>query len=172
MSGWLTALCDRPLAEAERRAVLAGTVAVLLAATVALALTRPAHSTPTRHPAATHAIKTAASAPTNSAASRQALAVSRAFLAGYLAYTDGHTAASQITDATRSLIASLQAHPPRLPPAVQASHPRLLGLHTVAATSGQRALSAVIDDGGIDYTVGLAIARERGRLLVGALEQG
>jgi hypothetical protein len=178
MAGWLTALRDRPIAEQERRTALAATVAVLVAATVLLALTRPAAHAATARAASTTTTATAnPSAPAaktspGGAPSPEATTVSRAFLAGYLAYIYGSAPASRITDVTRSLIVSLEAHPPRVPPAMRARRPRILELHATPAPSGQLGVSAVVNDGGvIDYTVGLTLASQDGRLLVTGVEQ-
>jgi hypothetical protein len=97
---------------------------------------------------------------------------SRAFLAGYLAYTYGSAPASRINDAARSLIVSLEAHPPRVSPAMRSQRPRVLELHATQAPSGQLGVSAVVNDGGvIDYTVGLTLAPHDRRLLVTGVEQ-
>ena len=142
MTGWLTALRDRPIAEQERHTALAATAAVLIAATVLLALTRP-----TTHAASVHAAAKASTTATadpvlhtpqasaGGAPSGEAVAVSRAFLAGYLAYTYDGASASQITNAARPLTASLQAHPPSVPPAMRASRPRVVELHTTPTPS-------------------------------------
>ncbi len=178
MIGWLTAMRDRPIAEQERRAALAATAAVLIAAALLLALTRPArHAATARAASITTTATTDPSPPapeTSSAGvpSAEAVAVGRAFFAGYLAYTYGSAPASRITDAARSLIASLQSHPPRVPPAMRARRPRVVELHATPAPSGQLRVSAVVNDGGvIDYTVGLTLASQDGRLLVTGVEQ-
>ncbi len=178
MTGWLTALRDRPIAEQERHTALAATVAVLVAATVLLALTRPAtHAATERAASITTTATTDPSPPapgTSSAGvpSAEAVAVGRAFLAGYLAYTYGSAPASRITNAARSLIDSLQAHAPRVPPAMRARRPRVLELHATQAPSGQLGVSAAVNDGGlIDYTLGVILARQGGRLLVTGVEQ-
>jgi hypothetical protein len=55
---------------------------------------------------------------------------------------------------------------------MRASRPRVLEPHTNPAPSGQLGVSAVVNDGGlIDYTIGLTLARERGRPLITAVEQ-
>jgi hypothetical protein len=178
MIGWLTAMRDRPIAEQERHAALAATVAVLVAATVLLAVTRPAtHPATARAASITTSATTDPSPPareTSSAGtpSAEAVAVGRAFLSGYLAYTYGRAPASRINDAARSLIDPLRAHPPRVSPAMRARRPRVRELHATQAPSGQLAVSAVVNDGGVvDYTVGLTLARHDRRLLVTGVEQ-
>jgi hypothetical protein len=179
MTGWFTALRDRPIAEQERHTALAATAAVLITTTVLFALTRPATHAATGRATAKVSATSATVGPDlapearrRGALSREAAATSRAFLAGYLAYTYSGAPAGRITDAARSLIASLQAHPPRVSPAMRASRPRVLELHITPASSGQLGVSAVVNAGGlIDYTIGLTLAREDGRLLVTALEQ-
>jgi hypothetical protein len=181
MTGWLTALRDRPIAEQERHIALAATAAVLIAATVLLALTRPTTPAATARAADKASTTTTATvdpgplAPATSpgnAPSAEAVAVSRSFLTGYLAYAYGSAPASQIADAARSLIASLEAHPPRVTSAMHASRPRVLEVHATPEPSGQLGMSAVVNDGGvIDYTLGLTLAPQDGRLLVTAVEQ-
>lgn len=180
MTGWLTALRDRPIAEQERHTALAATAAVLIAAALLFALTSPAAPvTPAR--SATKASATVATvdpsprAPETSsrgALSREVVSESRAFLAGYLAYVYRGGPTGRITDAARSLIASLEAHPPRVSPAMRASRPRVLELHVTPASSGQLGVRAVVNAGGlIDYTLGLTLASQGGRLLVTGVEQ-
>jgi hypothetical protein len=179
MTGWLTALVDRPLAEQLRHAALAASAAVLIAATVLLALTRPA-----THPASARAAREASTLTTRDPSPPvlqaspggppppDAAVVSRTFLVGYLAYAYGSAPASRISAAAGSLIASLQAHRPRVSPAMRASRPRVLELHATPASSGELGVSAVVNAGGlIDYTLGLTLARQGGRLLVAGVEQ-
>jgi hypothetical protein len=93
------------------------------------------------------------------------------FLAGYLSYAYGHTTASQIEDATRSLIRLLESQPPRVPPAARARRPRVISLSPTPAPAGEVEVSAMVNDGGlIDYTVGLTLTRRSGRLLVTGLD--
>ncbi len=175
---WMRRQRDRPLAEHERRTALALTAAVLIAAALLFANTRQlAHDT--HAPAA---VKTTATVtlhprqptPESSADKKLppiAAATSRAFLAGYLAYTCGGAPASQITDATRALLTALAEHPPRVSPAMRSEHARVVELHSAPAPSGEVGVSAVVNDGGlIDYTLGLILASQGGRLLVSALE--
>lgn len=179
MTGWLTTLRDRPIAEQERHTALAATAAVLIAAALLFARTRPAtHADTARAAIETSTTATAdTSAPAletspRGAPSHEAAAVSRAFLAGYLAYTYGSAPAGRITDAERSLIASLEAHPPRVSPAMRASRPHVLDLHVTPASSGQLGVLAVVNSGGlIDYTLGLTLAPQGGRLLVTGVGQ-
>jgi hypothetical protein len=96
--------------------------------------------------------------------------VAKRFLAGYLSYTYGRSPADRIADASRSLTASLQAHPPTVSPAVRARHPRIVSLQPSVAGGGL-VVTATVNDGGIvDYRVGVLLAREHGRLLVIGLE--
>jgi hypothetical protein len=177
MTGWFTALRDRPIAEQERRTALVATAAVLIAAALLFVLTRPIAPAATAGAASTNTTATAdPPQPTpetspGAALSAEAVTVSRAFLAGYLAYTYGSAPASRITDAARSLIASLEAHPPRVSPAMRGSRPHVLDLHVTPASSGQLAVRAVVNAGGlIDYTLGLTLAPQGGRLLVTGVE--
>jgi hypothetical protein len=171
-AAWMRRQRDRPIAEHERRTAMAAVVVILGAVTVLLALTQPAsqahyraRSTPLNPPPAAAESHTSASAP-------EAKPTAERFLAGYLGYVYGHTPAGQIEDATPALIRFLQTHPPRVPPAAQARRPRVLSLHLAAAGSaGEVTVSAVVNDGGlIDYSVGLVLASEGGRLLVTGLE--
>jgi hypothetical protein len=170
-AAWMRRQRDRPIAEHERRTAMAAVVVILGAVTALLALTQPAsqaryptRSTPPSPPLATAESHTSASA-------TEAKPTAERFLAGYLSYVYGRTSARQIKDATPALIRSLQAYPPRVPPAARARHPRVLSLHPTAAPAGEVAVSAVVNDGGlIDYSVGLILASDHGRLLVTGLE--
>ena len=180
MTSWLIALRDRPIAERERRGALAATTTVLIATATLLVLTSPApHHIPIRHAitASNTALVAHPSIPTAGASSTSVLSpgaavVSRAFLAGYLAYTYGHAPASKITNATPGLIRSLEAHPPRVSPGMRGDRPHVVALHPTVAPSGLLGVSVVVNDGGlIDYSVGLLLTPRDGRLLVSALEE-
>ncbi len=180
-AAWMRRQRDRPLAEHERRTALAATVAVLIAAALGFASTRQfAPGTPAR----AEAIKSTATAmapdrsqrPPESWAGGElapvAARASRAFLAGYLAYTCGRAPASKITNATPLLLAVLAAHPPRVSPAMRSEHPRVVELYAAPATAGEVGVSAVVNAGGlIAYTLGLTLTQQGGRLLVTGLEQ-
>lgn len=172
-AAWMRRQRDRPIADHERRTAMAAVVVILGAVTVLLTLTQPTgqalyqpRSTPLSPPPVAAVSHTSAPA-------LEAKQTAERFLAGYLGYVYGHTPAVQIEDATPGLIRSLQAHPPRVPPAAQARRPRVLSLHLAAAagSAGEVTLSAVVNDGGlIDYSVALVLASEGGRLLVTGLE--
>ncbi len=170
-AAWMRRQRDRPIAEHERRTAMAAVVVILGAVTALLALTQPAshafypaRSTPLSRPPAAAASHTSASA-------TEAKPTAERFLAGYFGYVYGRTSAREIEDATPALIRSLQAHPPRVPPAARARRPRVLSLHLATTSAGEVAVSAVVNDGGlIDYSVGLILTSEHGRLLVTGLE--
>jgi len=167
---WIRRQRDRPIAEHERRTAMAAVVVLLTTVAVLLALTQPA----TRASRAAQGSPRIAETIPGTVVERHTLALAheteqaaRRFLAGYLAYTYGRAPATRIAGANRPLIRSLQAHPPRVPPAARARHPRVLSLHPAASSAGEVAVSAVVNDGGlIDYSVGLVLASEGGRLLV------
>jgi hypothetical protein len=55
---------------------------------------------------------------------------------------------------------------------MRSEHPRVVELDGAPAPSGEIGVSAVVNDGGlIDYTLGLTLTPQDGRLLVTALEQ-
>jgi hypothetical protein len=184
VTAWLSALRDRPIAERERHHALLAVAALLIATTTLLALTsprqdppRPAHgaSIPARVAVSqpvSPAARTARATPRESTiAPAAALGTARTFLENYLAYLYGHAHASAVRDATRALVLSLEAHPPRVSLDIRARRPRVLALHPTPAPAGQAAVSAVVNDGGLeDYPVGLLLARRGGRLLVTGLE--
>jgi hypothetical protein len=181
MTGWLTSLRDRPIAESERGAAMATVTVLLIAAAILLVLSQPggrSRRTSRRHPAPSvvqSALAVHAQAPeTSTAPLTPAVArTSRLFIAGYLAYLYGHAPASQIKDATRALARSLEAHPPRVSPDMRSHVPRLLSLKAASAPSGLLGVSALVTDGGlIDYRIGLLLAPRGGRLLVSGLEGG
>ncbi len=168
---WMRQQRDRPIAEHERRTAMAAVVVILGAVAILLTLTQPAsqahnsaRSTPLSPPPAAAENHTRSS-------EHEAKQTAERFLAGYLGYVYGHTPAGQIEDATPALIRSLQAHPPRVPPAAQARRPRVLSLHLAATSAREVTVSAVVNDGGlIDYSVALVLASEGGQLLVTGLE--
>jgi hypothetical protein len=170
-AGWMRSQRDRPIAEHERRAAMALVVVLLGAVALLFTLTQPASQA--RRP--TQRIDRVA--PGTPAASDPGVLIPEAretaerFLAGYLGYAYGHITPNRIKDATRSLIASLESQPPRVPPAARARRPRVISLSATAAPAGEVALSAMVNDGGlIDYTVGLTLTRQSGRLLVTGLD--
>jgi hypothetical protein len=168
-------LRDRPIAERERRATIAGVAVLLLASAVLFTASMPAGRT--RHPAPRKPVASANGAPrspipeggtaSDAAASRTA----HDFLAGYLAYLYGHAPASAVIRATQALSHSLLAHPPIVSPGVLAHHPRVLSLRGARAPLGLIGVSALVNDGELaSYRVRLILTRTRGRLLVIAVE--
>lgn len=175
---WMRRQRDRPLSEQERRTALAATAVVLIAVALGFANTLPAHSIQARQAVKTTAtatvdpIKPAPEPSADGALSPSAVAASRAFLAGYLAYTSGAAPASRITDATGALLTALAEHPPRVSPAMRSEHPRVVEVHSAPAPAGEVGVSAVVNGAGvIDYTLGLILTQHDGRLLVSAMEQ-
>jgi hypothetical protein len=170
-AAWMRRQIDRPIADHERRTAMAAVVMILGAVAILLTLIQPAsqalyrtRSTPLNPPPAAAESHTSAS-------ENEAKRTAERFLAGYLGYVYGRTPAGQIEGATPALIRSLQAHPPRVPPAERARRPRVLSLHPAAGSASKVAVSAVINDGGlIDYSVGLVLASKGGRLLVTGVE--
>lgn len=170
---WIRQQRDRPIAEHERRTAMAAVVVLLAAVAVLFTLTQPASQASRAAQVSTRAATTPAATVEHHtlALTSEAEQTARRFLAGYLAYTYGQAPASRITDATRSLIAFLQAHPPRVPPAARARRPRIVSLRPATAPTGEITLTAVVNDGGlIDYPIGLLLASEHGRLLVTGLD--
>jgi hypothetical protein len=168
----LAPIRHRPSGERERRTATTAVLAAIITAALALALTRGEPSAP----AATHPSSTPAPAAPREPAQapdlseRSAVEVARRFLAGYLAYAYGRASAARVPDAAGALIASLERHPPRVTVGRQARLPRVEQLIVTLAQSGQPAVTAVLNDGGIvDYTVELVLARPHGRLIIGAL---
>lgn len=171
IAGWMRSQRDRPIAEHERRAAMA--VVVVLLGTVALlfTLTQPASQARQVTQPIDRIATGAPAASDPSALTPEARQTAERFLAGYLGYAYGHTTASQIKDASQSLIRSLESQPPRVPPAARARRPRVISLRATAAPAGEVTLNATVNDGGlIDYTVGLTLTRESGRLLVTGLD--
>ena len=102
----------------------------------------------------------------------EARAVARRFLSGYLAYTYGRGSASGITDAARPLIRLLEAHPPRVSPALTDRSPRVVDITLRGQGAGATTASATVKDGAvIDYGLVLVFGRESGRLLVTAVRE-
>jgi hypothetical protein len=181
MTGWLTSLRDRPIAESERAAAMAAVTVLLLAAAILLALSRPSNgSRPTslRRPGPSVAQSTASAVAraTESSSAPLTPQVTRTadrFLAGYLGYIYGHARASAIGGATPALLESLRSSPPRVSPGMRVRRPHVVVLRSAPASSGLLRVSAVVNDGGlVDYSIGLLLAVHGGRLLVSGLEGG
>ena len=181
MTGWLTSLRDRPIADGERGAAMATVTVLLIAAAILLVLSQPepggrSRRTSRRHPAPS--VVQSAPAPraraSENVTASLTLGVARAadlFLTGYLGYLYGHTPASQVKGATTALVRSLQADRPRVSPVMRTRQARVLALHTIPAPSWLVGVSALVNDGGlVDYSIGLLLAPRGGRLLVSGLE--
>jgi hypothetical protein len=171
VSGWLTLIRDRPSSERERHTATTAVLAGIIAAVLLLAVTRGEPSAP----AATHTSPTTTPAVHTERAldlsEHSAAAVARRFLAGYLAYAYGRAPATSVPDAAQALIASLEHHPSRVTVAPQTPLPRVQQLDVTLAQSGQPAVNAVLNDGGIvNYALELVLARADGRLIVSTLE--
>jgi hypothetical protein len=178
MSGWLIALRDRPIAQDERHAAMV-TVAVLLTAiALLLVVTQPqrrrdsaTHSESRSSTGYTPAFKTGRGNFTPTTLTPAVEDVAGRFLAGYLSYVYGRAPASHVKGASGSLIRSLESHPPRVPPGIQARHPRVLSLRATTAPADEVGVTAVVNDGGlIDFPVGLLLKIKGGRLLVSELD--
>jgi hypothetical protein len=170
---WIRQQRDRPIADHERRTAMAAIVVLLAAVAVLFTLTQPASQASRAAQGFSRKATTSGGGVErhNLALTPEVEQTARRFLAGYLAYTYGQAPARRITDATGALIASLQTHPPRVPPAAHTRRPRVLSLHTTVAQTGEITLTAVVNDGGlINYQVGLLLTSEHGRLLVTGLD--
>jgi len=171
IAAWMRRQSDRPIAEHERHIAIVAVTVLLCAVAVLLTLAQPASQ-------ASKSIGGQNTQTHQTIVERHTLAfapdaqrVTRRFLAGYLAYTYGRAPASQITGASPSLIRSLQAHPPRVPPAARARHPRILSLHPTTSPEGRFGVSATVNDGElIDYQISVLLTPERGRLTVAGLD--
>lgn len=173
-------LLDRPVGERERRAALAVIVTLLACAAVLLTASRPvSQHSPTRRRASTSSLRGGASSPASNRGpsgnaapvAPVAARVAHRFLTGYLAYLYGRGRARAITGATPSLERSLYARPPLVSPAMRRRNPRVLSLRPMSAPAGMVGVSALVGDGElVNYTVGLLLKRQHGRLLVSVVE--
>jgi hypothetical protein len=176
MTGWLTSLRDRPIAERERRTAIAVVAVLLAASAVLLAATRPAGQPRQLAPRRPVAPAKDASRPQMPPAGSASIAplvarTARGFLAGYLAFLYGHAPASAVSGATQALLRSLRARPLIVSPGVRARRPRVLSLSAISAPVGLVGVSALLNDGELaNYRVRLILTRARGRLLVAAVE--
>lgn len=100
------------------------------------------------------------------AAARQA---ALAFTNGYLDYTYGHAAASQLRDLTPELQAAITANPPRVPATIHALHPRIATVALTPHHPGWQA-DANVTDGQQTYQVISLLDRLGGEWLVVALK--
>ena len=101
-------------------------------------------------------------APPGSAGAQDA---ARLFLRGYLPWLYGQAPLRAITRATSGLLADLKAHPPRIPPTMQALRPKVAAIALQRRDHGWQALPN-ISDGHETYELVLTIVQERGRWLV------
>lgn len=168
-AAWIRRVRDRPIAEHERRRALSAVIIVLAAAALALVITGPAtHANNAQSGTrVTPRIDAKAAAGAQQRLNAERRRVAREFLAGYLSYLYGRGGASRISDASGSLIASLQAHPPRVPPALRTRHPRVLSVQPTSTPAGEVSVIATVNDGGlVDYQIQLRLALDSGRPLV------
>ena len=167
MNAWIR-LLQRPLANHERAHALALMVLALIAAGTLLSLSAPPQPPPPVAAPRPPGTQTPITPPRISDAAEYA---ARAFLAGFLPYTEHQRSASAIPEVTRELAAALKAHPPLSSPAPGARRQRLLSLTPATGAAGRLALSALVNDGTlVDYRLKLLLTRVHGRLLVSALE--
>jgi hypothetical protein len=89
----------------------------------------------------------------------------RLFLRGYLPWLYGQAPLRAITAVTSGLLADLKAHPPRIPPTMQALRPNVAALAMQRHGHGWLALPN-ISDGHETYELVLTVAQTRGRWLV------
>ena len=89
----------------------------------------------------------------------------RLFLRGYLPWLYGQAPLRAITAATSGLLADLKAHPPRIPPTMQALRPKVAAIAMQRRGHGWQALPN-ISDGHETYELVLTVAQTRGRWLV------
>jgi AcrR family transcriptional regulator len=89
----------------------------------------------------------------------------RLFLRGYLPWLYGQAPLRAITAATSGLLADLKAHPPRIPPTMQALRPKVVAIAMQRRAHGWQAFPN-ISDGHETYELVLTIAQTRGRWLV------
>ncbi|MGN6373371.1 MAG: hypothetical protein ACTHM1_10360 [Solirubrobacteraceae bacterium] len=165
---------DRPIAERERHTAMVAVIVLLATAAVLLTLSHPSRQTgETKEPVAHKRLGTTSigSPPDAPALTSEAQQAASRFLAGYLSYTYGQAHPSQLSDASQLLIRSLRAHPPHVPPAARARHPKVIALQPAPALAGQLGVRAVVNDGGlIDYALKLTLALNDGRLVVTGLD--
>ena len=89
----------------------------------------------------------------------------RLFLHGYLPWLYGQEPLRAITSATNGLLVDLKAHPPRIPPTMQALRPKVAAIAMQRRGHGWQALPN-INDGHETYELVLTVAQTRGRWLV------
>jgi len=89
----------------------------------------------------------------------------RLFLRGYLPWLYGQAPLRAITRATSGLLADLKAHPPRIPPTMQALRPKVAAIALQRHGHGWQELPN-ISDGHETYELVLTIAHTGGRWLV------
>ena len=103
------------------------------------------------------------------AGSTPAQQAARALLAGNLPWQYGNASVQTISDLTSKLHASLQANPPRVPPAVRRLRPQVRSLAMQRANGGGWQELVVIFDGQQTYELVLTVRQAEGRWLVSAV---
>jgi hypothetical protein len=167
MRGRLASLRDRPVSKDERRAATVAVLAFVLGVFLLFSVTRVPPSEQAQRSVQAHPVAPTTPAQTPPATASE-LRIADGFLSGYLAYVYGGAPAGKTSDATRALIASLEDHPPRVHVNAHTRLPTVLALRP----SGQLAVTAVLNDGGIvNYTLGLRLTRLHRGLVVAGLER-
>jgi hypothetical protein len=87
------------------------------------------------------------------------------FIGAYLAWLYRHAPLQAITTATAALLTGLKLSPPRIPPTMQARHPKVVAIAMQRRGHGWQAL-ANIADGHETYELVLTVIQTRGRWLI------
>lgn len=177
----LSSLWIRPLAERERAPLFLIAGALVIAAALALYLSRgePSERTDSSARAQRAAPREDPDAPRAPAAvatrarraglspgdARNVERTARRFLAGYLPYAYGQAGAGSITggSAAPELRRRLRDDPPRVPPGTARLRPRIESLQTEAASDRAAEVLVSVDDGTRRYAFPLTLERVSGR---------
>jgi hypothetical protein len=183
MIAWLLAALDR-LPPRWRRVTLGAVALVLLAAVItalilqALTVERPHRpprpSTPVVRPSQrSRAAPRTARQPVSATELRRASEVAQRFAVSYLRFAYSRATARSVVDVAPSLRSQLIRGRAPVTPIERQRHPGLVSLHTVGTMPGFVVATATVEDGGIAaFRLRFWLREQRGRWLVGSVEEG
>jgi hypothetical protein len=161
---WIRRQLDRPLTVGERQLLFSATAVVLVAAMLLLAMTSVGVPSRSVHVVKAPVARVRQSQPPQR---RQALAVARRFLRGYLAFVYGQQPASAVGDATAGFRAALARRSRPVPPALRRLHPQIVSLKIGASSGAATAVDAMVKDGEVvAYPITMILVGRGARLSV------
>lgn len=183
----LRELGDRPIPEGEHRGAAIGIFLVLLLLAGGLIALSSSVNPPSPKPAKVAAPAPVAAVPAPTASTteqpspddpvqpselRAARSAARRFLTGYLPFSYGRGGVNAIAGVSKELRDTLASNPPRVPPAEQRRHARIVNLEAQSATTDRAFVLALISDQKLTYSIGITVERVSGAWQATALRAG